>query len=206
LDMIFKNRKHAGEVLGSLLKKSSLTNSIVVSVPRGGLPVGYSIAQAIGVPMTIVFAKKIGHPTNPEYAIGAVTADDFFVEDDFEVPVEYLNSEVNRLQSAIRTKQEEYSVDSTMNFKGKTLIIADDGVATGRTLMALIHLLRKKDPKKIIVAVPVGPRDSLKRLTEVVDEVVCPMIVDDFPGVGYFFEDFRQVSDEDAIEFLRKSA
>lgn len=203
---MFANRTEAGQLLAQLLTKYSGTNSIVLAIPRGGVPVGYEVARALHLPLDIALAKKIGHPGNSEYAIGAVSPDSVVINEELDIPESYIKAEAERLQSALRQRQQLFRGNRPpIDLKNKNVIIVDDGIATGYTLLATIQMLRKQQPAKIIVAVPVAPLGGYSRIEQEADEFICLDTPDYFPGVGAFYKDFEQVEDETVIGLLNKS-
>ena len=199
----FIDRLDAGEQLADKLNKYKNTPGIVLAIPRGGVPVGYVVARNLGLPLDLLLTKKIGHPSNKEYAIGAVSLTDRYVVPHNDVSQAYIEEETERVRARLLEMQQKFREGRPLTaLKGQILIIVDDGIATGNTLMAAIGMLRRQEPARIVVAVPVAPRDSIQRLREVADEVVCVHIPGDFYGVGSFYDNFDQVSDETVLEFI----
>jgi len=200
---IFKDRKEAGILLSEKLKKyQNDKNALILAVPRGGVPVGYEIANRLHLPLDIVLSKKIGHPTNKEFAIGAISMDSTLIDEHPEVPNEYIEKEIVRLRGLLQDKLYMGNRD-TIDMKGKNIILVDDGIATGNTLLACIKMLRKRKPAKIIVAVPVLPFDRLNVFQKNTDEFVYLKASQYFRGVGGFYEQFDQVEDEEVIGMLK---
>ena len=155
-DEILKDRIEAGLKKTKKLKKYQNSNTIVLAVPRGGVPVGYVIAKNLHLPLDIVLSKKIGHPNNKEFAIGAVSSDSMIIDEHPNILKKYIDSEIIRLRQLMKHKYELYMGNrKPLDVKGKNIILVDDGIATGNTLLASINMLRKKNPAKIIVATPV---------------------------------------------------
>ena len=143
---------------------------------------------------------------NDEYAIGAASIDDFVITSEENIPENYILEQVNKVQARIKDQFEKYSrVKKLTDFKNKTVIIVDDGIATGITLMMVINLLRKSKVKNIIVAVPVCPNDKLKKINELADRFICLELANDFNSVGEYYLDFDQVDDETVVHLLKKS-
>lgn len=200
---LLNDRKEAGILLSERLKKYQNSNTIILAVPRGGVPVGYEIAKRLHLPMDIVLSKKIGHPNNKEYAIGAVSMNSMTLEEHPEVPQRYIEDEVIRLRKLLKEKYELYMGNrEPIDIQGKNVIVVDDGIATGNTLLASISMLRKKEPAKIIVAVPVLPADVIPVFQRNADEFVYLIAAKYFRGVGGFYEQFDQVEDEEVIRML----
>jgi predicted phosphoribosyltransferase len=200
---ILKDRKEAGMLLSEKLEKYQHSDAIILSVPRGGVPIGYEIAKNLHLPLDIILSKKIGHPSNKEFAIGAVSLDSTIIDAKIDVPIAYIETEIKHLRDSLQAKYNLYMGNKKpADVKGKTILIVDDGIATGNTLLACIEMLRKKNPKKIIVAVPVVPEDVVPIFQQKSDEFVYLIASNDFRGVGRFYEDFDQVNDEEVIRML----
>lgn len=190
-------------MLAEKLKKYQNSNTIVLAVPRGGVPIGSIIAKSLQLPLDIVLSKKIGHPYNKEFAIGAVSMDSMIIDEHPEIPQEYIDDEIIRLRKLLRGKYELYMGNrKPLDIKGKNVILVDDGIATGNTLLASISMLRKRNPAKIIVAVPVLPYDTVPVFEKNTDEFVYLIASKYFRGVGGFYEDFNQVEDDEVIKLL----
>lgn len=204
----FADRTEAGTLLADTLRKRELDVDIVLAIPRGGLPLGRAVADALEVPLDIVVAKKVGAPNNPEYAIGAVASDGsvWRNEDAFDklgVDEAYFERERARTAQSARQKANRYRGGKPApDLTGKTVTVVDDGVATGATMNACLEMLEHRDPGRLVVAVPVGPPGTVSELQELADEVVCLETSDRFTSVGQFYEQFEQVPDEAAIAHL----
>ena len=204
---ILKDRIEAGLLLSEKLKKYQNSNTIILAVPRGGVPVGYIIAKNLHLPLDIVLSKKIGHPNNQEFAIGAVSMDSMIIDEHPDVPKKYIEDEIIRLRKLMQNKYEIYMGNrEPLDIKGKNIILVDDGIATGNTLLASITMLRKKKPAKIIVAVPVVPYDTVPVFEKNADEFVYLIASKYFRGVGGFYEDFNQVEDDEVIRLLNDTS
>ena len=203
---LFKDRLEAGLLLSQKLNKYKHTNTIILAVPRGGVPVGNSLAKNLHLPLDIILSKKIGHPYNKEFAIGAVSQDSIIIDHDNKIPQKYIDAEIIRLQEVLRGKYEYYrGTQKPLDIEDKNIILVDDGIATGNTLLASIAMLRKKNPAKIIVAVPVLPYEMVPVFKKNADELVYLIASKDFSGVGSFYELFNQVEDEEVIQLLSTS-
>ncbi|HEX5111453.1 MAG TPA: phosphoribosyltransferase family protein [Saprospiraceae bacterium] len=193
----------AGEQLAEELKNYKDEPGVILAVPRGGIPVAYPIAVKFGFPLSLVLAKKIGHPLYPEFAVGAASLDDYFIHPGHHVDETYVKEELKRIRTRLSEMQKLFlSEYEQPDLKGKTVIVVDDGIATGHTMLATIQLLRKKNPGKIIVAVPVATRNAIDILSKEVDDVVTVNVPVEFHGVGAFYHDFEQVSDEQVKHYL----
>lgn len=202
-----KNRQDAALRLVKELEIYKGTNAIVLAIPRGGIPIGHFIAQELRVPLEIILSKKIGYPNNPEFAIGSVTLQGVVVDDKFSTEFkDYIDKESKKILEALKSKFALYMGNrKPADLTNKIVIIVDDGIATGNTIMATIQAVKKSNPKKIIVAVPVAPKDTAIKMEKLVDDFICLHVADEFCGVGQFYEDFSQVSDDEVIRLLNKN-
>jgi len=202
---MFRNREEAGILLASKLKRFANQEGIVLAVPRGGIPVAFMVAKELGLPLDLILTKKIGHPQNKEYAIGAVSLNDHFVFPHKGVSEEYIQDEIRKIRLRLKEMESLFvGKKKQESLKGRTVIIIDDGIATGNTLMGTVQMLRRAKPAYIVVAVPVASMSAMKKLSEEADEVIACVIPWDFHGVGAYYEDFHQVSDEEVLYFLDK--
>jgi putative phosphoribosyl transferase len=211
---IFKNRTDAAKRLADKLKlliDRRPSEFIILAIPRGGVVIGDVIASRIGAKLDIVVSRKIGAPYNPEIAIGAVMHDgSFFPNEDIinmsHISQEYVDEQISIQKKEIERRLNKFRGSKQYNLQGKTIILVDDGIATGATMFAAIRWLGKQKPKSLIVAVPVAPKDTfdnLKKEVKVNKVVVLhsPIV---FSAVGAFYEDFSQVNDEEVIEIMNK--
>ncbi|KAB1157600.1 phosphoribosyltransferase [Flavobacterium luteum] len=203
--MLYNNRQDAAEKLIPLLKEYIDSESVVLAVPRGGVPIGYAIARHYKLPLDLLLIKKIGHPSNPELAIGAVSLEDEILDDYFSISNDYTNKKIKEIRENLKLRFKKFMGNrSSVDLKNKTVLIVDDGIATGNTLLSAIQLVRRKSPKKIIVAVPVAPYDTAVKIRSKVEAFICPNIPVNFRGVGEFYYDFAQVSDEEVIHLMEE--
>jgi len=207
--MIFQNRIEAGKKLSHKLSKYQATkNLIVLGIPRGGIIVGKQLSQALDCPLDIIVTKKIGAPGNSELAIGAVgVVGKPVIDEELAERVgadeNYLKSKILNLKSEIKRREKIFRRDKLpLNLKDKTVILTDDGVATGATMMAAVEIARQQNPKKIIVAVPVIAKDTLEKIESLADEVVFLDAPEMFFAVGQFYQDFSQITDEEVRKIL----
>ena len=204
--MNFKNRDEAGKLLAKKLISYKGTNTIVIAIPRGGVPVASIIAKRLQLPLEIELSKKIGHPINPEFAIGSVTLHGVTINPRLKgVSEEYVQEQSKKIKEELTKKLSLFMGEKQLtDIKGKNIILVDDGVATGNTLIASIHTIKKRKPKKIVVAIPVSPKNTAIQLEELVDEFICLQIPSNFHSVGQFYDDFTQVSNDKVIELLKE--
>jgi predicted phosphoribosyltransferase len=204
---MFKNREEAAFVLAKELIKYKGTEAVVVSIPRGGVPIGMQLAKELKLPLEVVLSKKIGHPLNKEFAIGAVTLDGVVLNDIAQdISEEYIKNEIARIRDLLKQRQEAfYGNVKPLSLSGKTVILVDDGAATGSTLLSCVSLLQKQLPKKIVVAIPVAPPSVCKKIeqSKLVDSLICVLKPYNFSAVGQFYSNFNQVSNEAVIAMLK---
>ena len=207
---MFLNREEAGKLLAErLLKYSDHKDAIIIAIPRGGVPVGYAVAKKLHLPLDIVLSKKIGHPYNKEYAIGALTLKNKILSDAaYEVSEDYIEYETEHIWDILKQRHKLYYGDKRpLILKDKTVIIVDDGVATGNTLISCVQLINQQEPSQIIVALPVAPRSAVKRIKElsIVNDVVCLGQPLGFQAVGQYYKDFDQTTDQEVMQLLKKA-
>jgi putative phosphoribosyl transferase len=200
----FHHRKAAGIALSRSLIHLKGSPGIVLAIPRGGVPVALEIAKALHFPLDILLSKKIGHPANPEFAIGAVTLEDRLLSPDAEVPLEYIEQETNRIRQELDIRNKTLRGERpALDVCGKIVVIVDDGIATGLTLQASIQMIRRRNPARIVLAVPVAPAAACRLLRPQVDELVVLHTPTSFSGVGAYYRDFSQVEDAEVVAMLR---
>ncbi|MCL9808184.1 phosphoribosyltransferase [Flavobacterium luminosum] len=205
-DNRFKNRTEAGLLLSKQLSEYKNTNAVVLAIPRGGVPVGHIIAKELQLPLSIVLSKKIGHPNNKEYAIGSVSLDTVITENHTEIPPEYIENEIISLRKKLREKQKQYmGHQNPIDVTNKNVILVDDGIATGNTVLVSIRMLRKSKPAQIIVAVPVVPYNKISLFEKESDVFVYLLAPEDFNAVGEFYEEFNPVEDDEVIRMLNNT-
>ncbi len=205
--MVFKDRSEAGQKLSKKLRK--FKNPYVLAIPRGGVVIGAEITKKLRCPLDIIVARKLGAPGNPELAIGAVTADgELFLDEQLieriGVRHEYILEEQERQMKEAERREKVYRVGRKANLKGKTAILVDDGLATGATMGAATRSVKRYEAAKVVVAVPVAPKETVERFKGLVDEVVVLSIPESFWAIGEFYSSFPQVSDEEVVEILSK--
>ena len=208
--MPFKDRSDAGRKLAAALAKYTDQQPVVLALPRGGVPVAAEVAAALNAPLDLVLVRKIGVPFQPELAMGAVV--------DGSAPLVVRNEDVVRLAgideadfkavcdselAEIERRRQRYlGSRERVDVAGKTAIVIDDGIATGATTRAALRATRLRNPKKLVLAVPVAPTDSLAAMRQEADEVICLEDYAAFGAIGFYYSDFWQVSDEKVIEIL----
>jgi len=206
----FKNREEAGRLLSKLLRKYRNKNVVVFALPRGGVVTAFEIAKFCHAPLDLIITRKIGHPESPEYGIAATAENGHILGERKElkdVSREWLKLAVEKEREEAKRRREKYSKGrKEISVKGKNAILVDDGIATGLTMRTAIMELKHKNPKKIIIAVPVLPKSTFEILKKEVDEVISIIIPkdSDFLGaVGNYYENFPQISDSKVLEILK---
>ena len=207
----FADRREAGRLLADSLLPLAAENPVVVGLPRGGVPVAEEVAAALGAPLEIFAVRKLGAPHNPEYGIGAIAEDGTRVLDTEALAVlgienGVLDAIVAREREELRRRVVAYRGDRMpLALRNRTVIVVDDGVATGVTDTAALRGIARQAPRRLILAVPVCAPDSLARLRAEADEVVCLAVPRRLQGVGQWYRDFSQVSDREVVAALEAS-
>jgi len=209
-DIVFDDRVDAGRKLAARLLKYKDQNPVVLGVPRGGIPVAFEVARALNAPLDVIIVRKLGAPGQSELGIGAVVDGDHpetilnrEVVSALRVSRDYLEREIhNQLKEIHRRNQVYRGARARIKLKDRTVIVVDDGIATGGSIRAALRGVRQQAPKKVILAVPVGPADTIESLRDDVDEVVCLCTPPMFFGVGEFYRDFHQLTDAEVIRLL----
>ncbi len=208
----FIGRIEAGELIAVELKRFRNKKAVVLGIPRGGVIVANQIAQSLTTDFDIVLSHKLGAPVNPELAIGAVCEDEtIFIDKNLARYVGaddgYIEQEKNRqLQEIARKVQLYRKIIPKIGLKQRLVIVTDDGVATGATMRAALWAIREEKPEKIIMALPVGPKDTVTQLSEAADETVCLKIPSSFEALSRFYKNFGQVEDEELMEILKQES
>lgn len=203
---MFRNREEAGKMLARRLLAFAGTDAVVLAVPRGGIVVGYAVARQLELRMELALASKIVHPGNPGFTIGAAGVDDIFIIPQLGIPQEYLDREIETARSRFVQMRMDYTGDhKPPELAGKTVIVVDDGIATGSTLMAIVLMLKKKSPARIIIASPVATGEAVRMLRRLVDEVICLVVPLEFSGIGSWYEDYGALNDAMLAAYFRKA-
>jgi putative phosphoribosyl transferase len=211
-DMVFPDRRQAGRRLAAALMRLKALDPIVLALPRGGVPVAFEVAQALDAPLDVVLVRKIGAPGHPELGLGAVVEGAAVVLNDEIVRLvapnpAYLQQETARQLEEIERRRELYRGGrAPVAAHGRLVIVIDDGIATGGTVRAALRALAQAKPARLVLAVPVAPKDAIATLAAEADEVVCLASPEPFLAVGAHYQDFRQTSDEEVVELLRSAA
>lgn len=209
----FQNRIGAGRQLAArLLPYAGREDLLVLGLPRGGVPVAFEIAMALDAPLDVFIVRKLGLPGHEEFGVGAIASGDVRVVDEsvlraYDVDLEALERITVRERLELERRERLYRDDRSFPaIEDRVVILVDDGLATGSTMRAAIAALRKKGPSKIVIAVPVGARETCTAMAELVDEVVCLETPEPFYAVGLWYDDFEQTDDAEVHELLDRAA
>jgi len=210
--MHFLDRRDAGRMLAAELVPLAGERPVVVALPRGGVPVGAEVARLLGAPLEILAVRKLGAPGNPELGVGAIVEDGTAVLDERSASAVgmtqvTLDETVAREAAELQRRVERYRAGrARVPVEGRTVIVVDDGLATGLSDLAAVRSLRKQAARRIVVAVPVGSGESVRMLAEEADDVVSVLTPRVLFGVGLWYEDFSPVSDEQVLTLLREAS
>lgn len=212
--MIFADRDEAGLLLAERLAQMALPRALVLALPRGGVPVGAQIARRLDAPLDVAFVRKLGAPDEPELAIGAVAGGDppeivlnARVVEELGLSGDFIRSAVARELAVIDQRRRDYAdVRPAVEPGGRTVIVVDDGAATGMTMQAALRSIRRRGAVRVIAAVPVASREAAAMLREEADDVVCLSAPRRFGSVGSFYRSFAQVSDAEVAALLEATA
>jgi predicted phosphoribosyltransferase len=210
--MIFHDRAEAGKFLATKLTRyANRPDVFVLALPRGGVPVAFEVAKALEVPLDLFIVRKLGFPGREEAAMGAIASGNVIVLNEpmlheLPIPRQVIQSVVDRERQELKRREKMYREGRPkLDVRGKTVILIDDGLATGSTMRAAAQALRKKSPKRLVVAVPVGAATTCDEFRSEVDEVVCGIEPPHFGAVGAWYQDFSQTSDEE-VQWLLEEA
>lgn len=208
--MFFHDRSQAAQQLVKALAAYRGKNPLVLAIPRGAVPMGRIIADALAGELDVVLVRKLSMSANPEFAVGSVDESGWTYVAEYAAAAgataAYLEEEKQRQLATIRRRRAEYTpLHPPIDPAGRIVIVVDDGLATGATMISALHSLREKKPARLVCAVPVAPPDTIARVAQYADEVVCLETPLDFQAVGQFYREFPQVEDAEVIEILRRS-
>ena len=202
--IMIKNRIEAGQLLGKKIEGLK-DNVLILAIPRGGVIVGHEIAKKVGCTLDVIISKKITPPGNPEFAIGAITHDaTIFKGNNWDRFTKFpgFKDELNKKQNEVRQRLEMFRGGSEYQFNNKTVVLVDDGIATGSTVLAILIWLKKQKVKNVVLAVPVIPVDTYKILKNYVPTIIVIETPSNFSAVSQFYEEFEQVSDNEVLAIL----
>ncbi len=213
MDMIFTDRTDAGRRLAAKLAGyAKRPDVLVLGIPRGGVPVALEVARTLQAPLDVFLSRKLGVPGQEELAFGALASGglrvlDQDLIDELGISGDEIERITDRVKAELERRERVYREGKpSLDVAGKTVLLVDDGIATGASTLAAIKTLRQMRPAKLVLAVPVAPASTCKRLREQVDELVCVQEPESFYAIGQFYEDFSQVTDAEVIELLRQGA
>ena len=206
--MMFADRQDAGRQLARALSAYKGQHPLILAIPRGAVPMGKTIAELLEGELDVVLVRKLTSPYSSEFALGAIDESGWAYIADYAASAggtqEYLEREKQRQMATLKERRAQYTpLRPSIDPAGRTVIIIDDGLATGSTMIAALHATRARNPARLICAVPVSPPDTLEKIRPLCDELVCLFAPADFRAVGQFYQDFNQVSDEEVIEILQ---
>ncbi len=207
----FRDRRDAGRILVGRLMKYADRNPVVLGLPRGGVPVAFEIARRLNAPLDVVVARKIGAPMQPELGIGAIAQGDVMILDQYAIrQLRLTEDDLERVIRSelveMRRRLDEYRGDDSLpDVEGRTAIVVDDGLATGVSMIAAVRAVRQGEPDRIVVAVPVCARPTIRDVEQEADEVVCALAPEPFRAVGLWYDNFDQTSDAEVIELLEEA-
>ena len=210
--MLIRDRVEAGQLLAGKLKQyAKRPDVIILALPRGGVPVGYQVAKTFDLPLDIFLVRKLGVPGQEELAMGAIASGGVQVLNQeiieaLQIPESIINAVAAKEKHELERREKFYREDAPpIDVTNKTVILIDDGLATGATMRAAAEALKQQKVTYIVIAVPVAAESTCRELSHLVDEMICVLTPEPFYGVGYWYDDFSQTSDSEVIELLRKA-
>lgn|SRR5208282_5842361 len=210
--MVFRDRQEAGRKLAERLRAYANRNDVVVlGIPRGGVPVAFEVARALRAPLDIFLSRKLGVPGQEELAFGAIATGgtrvlDREIVEAVGISEEQIEQITAKVKKELERRENLYrGAQPPLRVEGLTVLLIDDGIATGSSMRAAIKALRQMKPARVVVAVPVAPQSTCSRLAPEVDELICVHTPKDFYAIGQFYEDFSQVADEEVTALLRQA-
>lgn len=213
----FKNRREAGELLAAELTAYSRQNetrqneALILALPRGGVPVAFAVAQALGLELDILLVRKLGVPGHEEYAMGAIASGGWSilqqeVVQSLGIPTPVIEATLRRESAELHRREQLYRPHQPpLQLAGRTVILIDDGLATGTTMRVAVQAVSASTPARIVVAVPVASQQACRMLSELVDEMICLRLPDPFYAVGLWYDNFDQTSDEEVMQLLKQA-
>lgn len=210
----FRDRRDAGRALAAELRQRGyreMADAIVLALPRGGVPVGYEVAMELHVPLDVFMVRKLGVPGHEELAMGAIASGQIRVLNHgvinaLVIPEAAVNRVAREEQMELERREHRYRGDRPPpDVRGRTVVVVDDGLATGSTMRAATAALRQREPARIVVAVPVAAQEACQSFRNIVDDIVCPLTPTPFRAIGQWYEDFSQTTDEEVRELLERA-
>lgn len=212
IELLFADRVDAGRKLAKYLKRFYQGSCVVMAIPRGGIVVGYEVAKELKCPLDVVITRKVGAPGQPELAVGAVSEDGaIFIDEEIAailgVSKTYVEQKAEEEKKEIQRRAQIYRRGRPMSpLRGRTVVLVDDGLATGLTMKAAVHMARHQGAGKIIVAVPVAPPETVEKLKKIADDVVVLETPTQFFAIGQFYDKFEQLEDQEVLNILTKAS
>jgi putative phosphoribosyl transferase len=209
MDIIYKDRVDAAKKLAEKLLWLKKENPVILAIPRGGVVTGDVISTILDCKLDVVVSRKVGAPDNPELAIGALIHDGSYfpnveITRMLNVPESFVDEEIARQMKEIERRLMKFRGSKEYDLAGKTIVLVDDGIATGATMFVAARWVKRQKPKKLIIAVPVGPQETIDKLNQIADKVVVLQSPYIFNAVGEFYQEFDQVSDDEVQEIMSK--
>jgi putative phosphoribosyl transferase len=208
----FTDRREAGRELAQQLRSyRGRSDVVVLALPRGGVPVGFEIAEALSAPLDVFVVRKLGMPGHPELAIGAIASGGVRVLNEdlvrwYQLPDRVIETIAAEEQTELERRERAYRGERPLiPLGGRTVILVDDGLATGASMRAAVQAVRAHQPARVVVAVPVGARDTCEALADITDETICAHTPEPFSAVGLWYRDFSQTTDDEVGDLLRKA-
>jgi putative phosphoribosyl transferase len=208
----YRDRRHAGTELAHRLRHLKGDDVVVLALPRGGVPVGFEVARALDAPLDVFVVRKLGLPGHPEFAMGAIASGSVRVLNDevvrlYRIPQQAVDAIAREEQAELERREQAYRGGrSPLDVRRRTVVLTDDGLATGSTMKAAVQAVRALGPARIIVAVPVGSPDTCREFAAIADDIVCARAPEHFSAVGQWYDDFRQTTDEEVRELLHAAS
>jgi predicted phosphoribosyltransferase len=208
----YRDRRHAGAELARRLGHLEHGDVVVLALPRGGVPVAFEVARALDAPLDVFVVRKLGLPGHPEYAMGAIASGGVRVLNDdvvrlYGIPERAVDAITSQEHIELERRERAYRDGRPpLDVRGRTVVLIDDGLATGSTMKAAVEAVRALDPARIVVAVPVGSPDTRRDFAAIADEIVCARAPEHFAAVGQWYDDFRQTTDEEVRELLQTAS
>ena len=208
----YRDRRHAGVALARHLANVKGRDVVVLALPRGGVPVAFEVARALDAPLDVFVVRKLGLPGHPEFAMGAIASGGVRVLNDevvrlYRVPQRAVEAIAQEERTELERRERVYRRQRPpLDVRGRTVVLVDDGLATGSTMKAAVEAARALGPARIIVAVPVGSPETCREFAAIADEIVCARAPEQFAAVGQWYDDFRQTTDEEVRELLEVAA
>ncbi|PWU08295.1 MAG: phosphoribosyltransferase [Verrucomicrobia bacterium] len=207
---MFASRHQAGQSLGQYLQERHVQAELILGLPRGGVVVAAEVARQMGLPLDVLIVRKIGHPSQREFAVGALAEPDVVLFDEAVIGTNpIIRAELTKVvaeeEQRLQTYQAEFHLNGPPVLGGKAVVLVDDGLATGATTQAAIASARKQNAASVVVAAPVASTTAVERLTPLADDIVVLLMDPDFEAVGRYYEEFGQTTDEEVLELLKRA-